>query len=84
LNFIEKPIKVFQSHSMRDAIEMSVYGVCSYLGRKMSIPSKKVRLFFIYTSFIALGSPIIIYLILTFVLNLKHMVKTKRNPVWDI
>ncbi|MCB0511847.1 MAG: PspC domain-containing protein, partial [Bacteroidetes bacterium] len=59
---------------MRDAIEMSVYGVCSYLGRKMSIPSKKVRLFFIYTSFIALGSPIILYLILTFVLNLKHMV----------
>ncbi|MCC6570879.1 MAG: PspC family transcriptional regulator [Chitinophagales bacterium] len=63
---------------------MSVYGVCSYLGRKMSIPSKKVRLFFIYTSFIALGSPVIIYLILTFVLNLRYMIKTKRNPVWDI
>jgi len=41
-------------------------------------------MFFIYTSFIALGSPIIIYLILTFVLNLRFMIKTKRNPVWDI
>ena len=81
---LEKPIKLLQSRTRRDIIEMSVYGVCSYLGRKMSIPSKKVRLFFIYTSFIALGSPVIIYLILTFVLNLRYMIKTKRNPVWDI
>lgn len=84
MSFVEKPIRIFKSKSIRDAIEMSVYGVCSYLGRKMAIPSKKVRLFFIYTSFIALGSPIIVYLILTFVLNLKYMIKSKRNPVWDI
>ncbi|MBK9487042.1 MAG: PspC family transcriptional regulator [Sphingobacteriales bacterium] len=63
---------------------MSVYGVCSYLGRKLSMPSKRVRLFFIYTSFIALGSPIIIYLILTFILNMRYMINNKRNPVWDI
>lgn len=81
---IEKPLKLFKSRSIRDIIEMSVYGVCSYLGRKMSISSKKVRLFFIYASFIALGSPIIIYLILTFVLNMRFMVNNKRNPVWDI
>lgn len=81
---LEQPFKLFKFRSLRDVIEMSVYGVCSYLGRKLSIPSKKVRMFFIYTSFIALGSPIIIYLILTFVLNLRFMIKTKRNPVWDI
>lgn len=81
---LEKPFKILQFRSPRDIIEMSVYGVCSYLGRKLSIPSKKVRLFFIYASFIALGSPVIIYLILTFVLNLRFMIKTKRNPVWDI
>lgn len=81
---LEKPFKLFQSRSLRDIIEMSVYGVCSYLGRKLSMPSKRVRLFFIYTSFIALGSPVIIYLILTFVLNLRYMIKNKRNPVWDI
>ncbi|MCC6515747.1 MAG: PspC family transcriptional regulator [Chitinophagales bacterium] len=69
---------------MRDVIEINVYGVCAYLGRKLSMPSKRVRLFFIYTSFIALGSPIIIYLILTFVLNLRYMINNKRNPVWDI
>ncbi len=81
---LDKPIKLFQSRSFRDIIERSVYGVCSYLGRKLSMPTKKIRLFFIYTSFIALGSPIIIYLILTFVLNLRYMINNKRNPVWDI
>lgn len=81
---LEKPSRLFKSRSLRDVIEMSVYGVCSYLGRKLSMPSKRVRLFFIYTSFIALGSPIIIYLILTFVLNLRYMINNKRNPVWDI
>ena len=81
---LEKPFKLFQFRSLRDIIEMSVYGVCSYLGRKLSMPSKRVRLFFIYTSFIALGSPVIIYLILTFVLNLRYMINNKRNPVWDI
>jgi phage shock protein PspC (stress-responsive transcriptional regulator) len=81
---LEKPLQIFHSKSLRDMIEMRVYGVCSYLGRKLSMPSKRVRLFFIYTSFIALGSPVIIYLILTFVLNLRYMINNKRNPVWDI
>ena len=81
---IERPVRLFKFKSLRDVIEVNVYGVCAYLGRKLSMPSKRVRLFFIYTSFIALGSPIIIYLILTFVLNLRYMIKTKRNPVWDI
>jgi len=68
----------------RDFIQTSIYGVCAYLGRKLDIPSKKVRLFFIYASFLTLGSPVIIYLTLAFILNLRFMIKTKRNPVWDI
>ena len=68
----------------RDFIESSVYGVCSYLGRKLNMPSKKVRMFFVYASFLTLGSPVIIYLTLAFILNLRFMIKTKRNPVWDI
>ena len=68
----------------RDFIESSVYGVCAYLGRKLDMPSKKVRMFFVYASFLTLGSPIIIYLTLAFILKLRFMIKTKRNPVWDI
>ncbi|HUH74924.1 MAG TPA: hypothetical protein VLZ75_11040 [Chitinophagales bacterium] len=68
----------------RDFIESSIYGVCAYLGRKLDMPSKKVRMFFVYASFLTLGSPVIIYLTLAFILNLRFMIKTKRNPVWDI
>jgi phage shock protein PspC (stress-responsive transcriptional regulator) len=81
---LEKSLGLFTANSLRDVIERSVYGVCSYLGRKLSMPTKKIRLFFIYTSFIAFGSPVIIYLILTFILNLRYMINNKRNPVWDI
>ena len=65
-------------------VERHAFGVCQHLGERMEIPPSEVRKYFIYTSFIALGSPVIIYLILTFVLNLRYMIKTKRNPVWDI
>jgi phage shock protein PspC (stress-responsive transcriptional regulator) len=68
----------------RDFIELNFYGVCAYWGRQLDMPSKKVRLFFIYASFLTLGSPIIIYLSMAFILNLRYMVRTKRNPVWDI
>lgn len=68
----------------RDAIEWSIFGVCAYLGRKLDMPSKRIRMYFIYASFLTLGSPVILYLTLAFVLNLRFMIKGKRNPVWDI
>ncbi|MBX7224859.1 MAG: PspC family transcriptional regulator [Chitinophagales bacterium] len=69
---------------VRDIIEMSIFGGCSWLGTRLRMPSKKIRLFFVYASFLAVGSPVIIYLILVFLLNLRYMIKGKRNPVWDI
>lgn len=68
----------------RDAIEWSIFGVCAYLGRKLDMPSKRIRMYFVYASFLTLGSPVIIYLTMAFVLNLRFMIKSKRNPVWDI
>lgn len=76
---LDQPIR-----QLRDLIEVSVFGVCSWLGNRLKMPTKKIRLFFVYASFLAIGSPIIIYLILVFVLNLRYMIKGKRNPVWDI
>jgi hypothetical protein len=32
---LEKPLQIFHSKSLRDMIEMHVYGVCSYLGKKI-------------------------------------------------
>jgi phage shock protein PspC (stress-responsive transcriptional regulator) len=72
------------SFYFRNIIESRLFGVCAWLGRKLSMPSKKVRLFFIYATFLTLGSPVLIYLTMTFVLNLRYMIKGRRNPVWDI
>lgn len=68
---------------LKSYIEMRLYGVCSYLGDKLQMPSSKIRLFFIYSSCLTAGSPIIVYLTMAFVLKLRDYVKGKRNPVWD-
>jgi phage shock protein PspC (stress-responsive transcriptional regulator) len=65
-------------------IEKTAYGVCTKIGDKIGISTKRIRLFFIYTSFLTLGSPIIIYMILAFWMNIKNYVKEKRNAVWDL
>lgn len=69
---------------VRSRFDNTVYGVCAYIGRKLNMPSKNIRLFFVYASFFTLGSPIIVYLIVAFWMKLKSMINGKRNPVWDL
>lgn len=64
-------------------IEQRVFGVCSYLGDKFGIASSRIRLYFIYTSFITMGSPVIIYLIIAFWINLKKYIR-QRFSIWDL
>jgi phage shock protein PspC (stress-responsive transcriptional regulator) len=64
--------------------EQRAYGVCSYLGNKLGIQTSRIRLFFIYISFLTVGSPLIIYFIMVFLLNLKKYVNSKRGRVWDL
>ena len=68
---------------LKDIVEKSAFGVCSYLGRKIGIASSTVRLYFIYLSFAALGSPIILYLFLAFWLNIKKYLKKKKDVLWQ-
>jgi phage shock protein PspC (stress-responsive transcriptional regulator) len=56
---------------MKRFIESFGFGVCSFLGEKMGINASRIRLYFIYTSFVALGSPIIFYLFTAFWINIK-------------
>ncbi|MFN4083938.1 MAG: PspC domain-containing protein [Bacteroidia bacterium] len=65
-------------------VEKYAFGVCTYLGEKLGISESRIRLFFIYTSFITMGSPIIIYLIIAFWINLKKYIKKDRYTVWDL
>jgi len=64
-------------------LEKQAFGVCSYLGRKMGIASARVRIYFIYISFVALGSPIIFYLFVAFWLNVRDYIRRKRNMLWE-
>ena len=72
-----------QIESMRSLVERSVFGVCQELGDRLGIKASKVRLYFIYTSFIAMGSPLIIYLVMAFWLNLKKYFTRQDEIIWD-
>lgn len=69
-----------------DFFEKQAFGVCAWWGDKLGIKAQKVRLSFIYLSFITLGSPLIIYLVMAFVLENKHYfkLKKKRSTIWEL
>jgi len=65
-------------------MEFQAFGVCSRLADKIEIKASTVRLYFIYLSFITLGSPLIIYLILMFFLHLKDYIRSRKPSVFDL
>ncbi len=69
--------------STRNLVERSAFGVCQALSDYMGIRVSRVRLFFIYTSFIAMGSPAILYLILAFWMNMKRYFANSARLVLD-
>lgn len=69
---------------LKTNVEKYAFGVCTYLGERFGIATASIRLFFIYTSFMTLGSPIIMYLALAFLMNLHKHLRNKRSTVWDV
>jgi phage shock protein PspC (stress-responsive transcriptional regulator) len=68
----------------RNNIETMAFGVCAYLGEKMGIAASRVRMYFIYVSFLTFGSPAILYFIIAFWLNVKRYVQQSTNSVkWN-
>jgi phage shock protein PspC (stress-responsive transcriptional regulator) len=66
--------------------EMRSFGVSTWIARKLRIDVSRVRLFFIYFTFIGLGSPILVYLLMAWILEHKHIFKfqRKRKTIWEI
>jgi phage shock protein C len=64
--------------------EEKAFGVCAFWADFWGMTASSVRLFFIYLSFLTFGSPIIIYLILYFVMNIHKHFRRKRSAIWDI
>jgi phage shock protein C len=67
----------------KDTVERSAFGVCSFLGERMKISSGTVRKYFIYTSFITMGSPVIIYLVMAFWVNIRRYIRKHSKSLWD-
>ena len=65
-------------------IEKHAFGVCTFLGEKLGIATAAIRLSFIYLSFITFGSPLIIYLIIAFIMNIHKHLRRKRSTIWDV
>jgi phage shock protein C len=68
----------------KSLIEQKAYGVCTKIGEKIGLSTRRIRVFFIYTSFLTLGSPVIIYMILAFWMNMRRYAREKRTAVWDL
>ncbi|MFZ4785136.1 MAG: PspC domain-containing protein [Flavobacteriales bacterium] len=61
--------------SILDFFERQAFGVCSWLASIMQVRPHRVRISFIYLSFLTFGSPIAIYLILKFWKENSHIFK---------
>jgi phage shock protein C len=70
--------------NLRSFFERKGFEVCSRSGEKMGIAPSVVRMYFIYTSFLTFGSPILLYLILAFWIQIKDHLRSKRHSVLDI
>ncbi|WP_316818385.1 PspC domain-containing protein [Pedobacter nyackensis] len=64
--------------------EKQSFGVCTYLAERLNISISKIRLFFIYASFLAVGFPIVFYILAALVLDVRHYIKKIRMRIWDV
>jgi phage shock protein PspC (stress-responsive transcriptional regulator) len=63
-------------------VEWHAFGVCTYIGEKFGIASSTIRKYFIYISFLTMGSPVVIYLFVAFWMNIKnYILSARRNPL---
>jgi len=69
-------------NSFRHFIEWQLFGVCTAIGERLGIATARIRTWFVYISFLTMGSPLIIYFILAFWMNMKRYIKNlRRNPL---
>ena len=72
---LQRIITFFERHS---------FGVCTYLGERFHVSISKIRLFFIYSSFLAVGFPLIMYIFAGIVLDIRNYVKRSHTRVTDL
>ena len=68
---------------IRHILEKYSFGVFRTLAPKLGLPVDRVRLTFIYLSLIAFGSPLFLYLIAAFWLNMKKYLRRGYNLLFS-
>ena len=69
-------------NQLKNFIEWQAFGVCAAIGEKMGIATTRIRMWFIYISFLTFGSPVVIYMVAAFWMNIKrYMLAARRNPL---
>jgi phage shock protein PspC (stress-responsive transcriptional regulator) len=53
-------------NKFKSFVEWNAFGVCTAIGNRMGIATSRIRQYFIYASLLTMGSPIIIYMVLSF------------------
>ena len=72
-------------NKLKTFIEWQAFGVCTAIGEKLGIATSRIRMWFIYISFLTMGSPIVIYMVIAFWLNMKkYMNAARRNPWYNL
>ena len=69
---------------IRSHFEKQGFDVLSRTGDRIGVKASKIRLFFIYASFMTLGSPLILYFALMFVIQIKDSIHSRRTSVFDL
>ncbi len=64
---------------LKDFLEKYGFGVCNFIGERIGVAAIRVRLYFIYLTFVAMGSPIFIYLIAAFWLNITKYFREDKK-----
>jgi phage shock protein PspC (stress-responsive transcriptional regulator) len=75
---MSKPVEKYKA-----LFEQSLFGVCDYIGEKIGIASSRIRMYFIYISFLTLGSPIILYLMAAFWINIKRYLRRNDKLILE-
>lgn len=58
----------------RHFLEKSMFGVCQFVGDRLGVNPARIRMYFIYLSFVTFGSPLIVYLFLAFWINVRKYI----------
>jgi phage shock protein C len=64
--------------------EKQSFGVCTFIAERLNMSISKIRLFFIYSSFLAVGFPIVFYVLAALVLDVRGYIKKIRVRIWDV